>query len=59
MPGGVTQDPFAKGSTRMTDHKKQVSDFEKGASDGPLADKAPGDEDLTDEQAMDKIERKV
>ncbi|KAK4936430.1 hypothetical protein LTR10_022704 [Elasticomyces elasticus] len=61
VPGGVTQDPFAKGSTRMTAHKKQDSDFEKGASDGPQVERAPGQEDpeeLSDEQVMDNLERK-
>jgi len=59
VPGGVTQDPFAKGSTRMTAHKKQPSDFEIGASEGPLTDRAPGQEGLSDEQAMDNIERRA
>ncbi|KIW47030.1 uncharacterized protein PV06_02643 [Exophiala oligosperma] len=58
VPGGVTTDPFAKGSTRMTEHKKQTSEFETGASDGPQTDKAPGQEELSDEQAMDNLERK-
>ena len=57
MPGGVTHDPVAKGSTRMDKHKVQPSDM-AGASSGPGTDRAPGDEDLTDEQAMDQIERK-
>ena len=43
----------------MADHKVQQSEFVTGASDGPQTERAPGDEDLTDEQAMDKIERKV
>lgn len=42
----------------MTEHKKNPSDFEKGASDGPRVDKAPGQEELTDEQAMDNVERR-
>jgi hypothetical protein len=58
VPGGVTEDPFAKGSTRMTAHKKQESEFETGASDGPYTDKAPGQEEISDEQAMDNIERR-
>lgn len=58
VPGGVTHDPFAKGSTRMTAHKTTDSDFVTGASDGPLADRAPGQEQLSDEQVMDNIERK-
>jgi len=59
VPGGVTKDPFAKGSTRMTEHKKNPTDFEKGATDGPLTDRAPGEEELSDEQVMDSHERKV
>lgn len=59
VPGGVTHDPNAKGSMRYTEHIAQPSDFTKGASDGPGVDKAPGDEGLTDDQAMDKVERKV
>ncbi|KAH0846509.1 hypothetical protein AYO21_10138 [Fonsecaea monophora] len=58
VPGGVTHDPFAKGSTRMTEHKVQPSDFVKGASDGPQADRAPGQEELSDEQVMDNLERR-
>lgn len=58
VPGGVTHDPIAKGSTRMTAHKTTESDFVTGASDGPLADRAPGQEQLSDEQVMDQIESK-
>ncbi|KIW71208.1 hypothetical protein PV04_03399 [Phialophora macrospora] len=58
VPGGVTHDPFAKGSTRMTEHKVQPNSFGGGASDGPQTDRAPGQEDLSDEAAMDRIERK-
>jgi len=57
VPGGVTHDNVAKGSTRMTAHKAQPNNFGGGASDGPKTDKAPGQEDLSDEQAMDQIER--
>lgn len=42
----------------MTEHKKNASDFEKGASDGPQTARAPGQEGLSDEQAMDDLERK-
>ena len=42
----------------MTEHKSQQSDFVTGASDGPQTDRAPGQEGLTDEQAMDNLERK-
>lgn len=54
VPGGVEQDPFAKGSTRMAKHKVQDSNLDETA----MVDRAPGDENLTDEQAMDKLERK-
>ncbi|KAJ9612248.1 hypothetical protein H2200_003845 [Cladophialophora chaetospira] len=58
VPGGVTHDDVAKGSTRMTAHKVQGDTLAAGASDGPQTDRAPGDESLSDEQAMDKLERK-
>jgi hypothetical protein len=57
VPGGVTHDPAAKGSTRYTEHRAQPNGF-GGASEGPRTDKAPGQEDMTDEQAMDQVERK-
>ena len=38
----------------MAKHKVQDSELEEGA----MVDRAPGDENLTDEQAMDKLERK-
>ena len=56
MPGGVTHDDNAKGSTRYTAHIKQDSEF--ATNNGPQTDRAPGDENLTDDQAMDKLERK-
>ena len=60
VPGGVVHDPAAKGSTRYAKHKVQEgSDMEIGASEGPHVDKAPGDEELRDEEAMDKVERKI
>lgn len=43
----------------MTAHKKQSSEFEDGVGDGATAEAAPGEEGLTDEQIMDKRERKV
>lgn len=54
----MTHDDQAKGSTRYTAHKVQQSEFVTGASDGPNVDRAPGDEQLTDNQAMDKLEKK-
>ena len=60
VPGGVTHDPQAKGSTRFEKHKVQSGgDVEFGAGEGPQVDRAPGDEQLSDNQAMDKVERKV
>ena len=58
VPGGVTHDPKAKGSTRYTNHTAQQSEFETGASEGPQTTNAPGDEGLSNEEAMDKIEKK-
>lgn len=60
VPGGVTHDPQAKGSTRFEKHKKQAGgDQDYGAGEGPQVDRAPGDEGLGNEEAMDKLERKV
>lgn len=58
VPGGVTNDPAAKGSIRYTKHKAQESEFETGASEGAQVDAAPGDEELSPEEAMDKTERR-
>jgi hypothetical protein len=59
VPGGVTQDPQAKGSTRFEAHKASDSDVNRGATEGSLVDQdAPGLEDLTPEQAADKVSRK-
>ncbi|EXJ83912.1 hypothetical protein A1O1_07541 [Capronia coronata CBS 617.96] len=58
VPGGVVRDPQAKGSTRTDEYSKTASDFDRGASDGPGVDRAPGQEGLSDEQVMDQIERK-
>ena len=60
VPGGVVHDPQAKGSTRFEKHKAQSGgDQEFGATEGPQVTRAPGDEQLGDEEAMDKLERKV
>ncbi|KIX10003.1 uncharacterized protein Z518_01084 [Rhinocladiella mackenziei CBS 650.93] len=59
VPGGVTHDPSTKGSTRMTKHTKQQSDFVTGASEGPWTDRIPGQEGISDEEAMDNIERRA
>jgi len=59
VPGGVVHDPNAKGSTRREQHIVGDSDVNHGASEGPGVDRAPGDEGLSDDAAMDKVERKV
>ena len=60
VPSGVVRDPQAKGSTRFEKHKAQNDgDLALGAGEGPQVDRAPGDEGLADEEAMDKVERKV
>lgn len=57
VPGGVTHDPNAKGSTRYTEHIRQPNSYDS-TNEGPQVDRAPGDEELSDEQAMDKLEKK-
>lgn len=59
VPGGVVHDPNAKGSTRYEKHIVGDSDVNHGASEGPGVDKAPGDEEISDEAAMDKLEKKI
>ncbi|KAK4931145.1 hypothetical protein LTR66_016060 [Elasticomyces elasticus] len=59
VPGGVTHDPTAKGSTRYTNHAVQKSDIETGAADGSGFERAPGDESLTEEQAQEKYGSKT
>jgi len=60
VPGGVVHDPAAKGSTRYEKHHQQKGgDVEFGAAEGPAVEKAPGDEQLGDEEAMDNVEAKV
>jgi len=60
VPGGVVHDPQAKGSTRFEKHKAQNGgDQEFAAGEGPHVTRAPGYEQLGDEEAMDKLERKV
>jgi hypothetical protein len=59
VPGGVVHDPNAKGSTRYEKHIKGGSDVDHSASEGPGVDRAPGDEEISDEAAMDKLETKV
>lgn len=59
MPGGVTQDPQAKGSTRFEAHKASDSDINRGATEGSAVDQdVVGLEELTPEQAADKVGRK-
>jgi hypothetical protein len=53
-------DPNAKGSLRYEKHIRQKGgDVEHGASEGPSVDKVPGDEELGDQEAMDKVDGKV
>lgn len=59
VPGGVTHDPNAKGSTRYTEHIAQQSEFVTGASDGPQAEAAPGQEKLSQDQITDQAEKKL
>ena len=60
VPGGVVNDPKAKGSTRYEKHIRQKGgDVEFGASEGPYVDKPPSDENLSDGAATDKVERKM
>lgn len=59
VPGGVTQDPQAKGSTRFEAHKASGPDVDRGATEGSAVDQdVPGLEDLTPEQAAEKVGRK-
>lgn len=58
MPGGVTHDDNAKGSDRYTKHIAGKSHLEIGASDGPGVEKAPGQEQMSQEEARDRLERK-
>jgi hypothetical protein len=56
VPGGVTQDPQAKGSTRFEAHKASDSNVERGATEGSNVEQdVPGLEELTPEQAADKV----
>jgi hypothetical protein len=60
VPGGVVNDPRAKGSTRYEKHIRQKgSDLDHEAGEGPGVEKAPGMEELGDEEAMDNVERKL
>ena len=59
VPGGVTQDPQAKGSTRFEAHKASDPDVERGATEGSAVEQnVPGLEDLTPEEAAEKVGRK-
>lgn len=60
VPGGVVNDPAAKGSTRYEKHIKQKgADIDHGAGEGPGVDKPPGDEGMDDDEAMAKVERQI
>ena len=59
VPGGVTQDPQAKGSTRFEAHKAVDSNINRGATEGSAVNQdIPGLENLTPEQAADKVGHK-
>lgn len=59
VPGGVTQDPQAKGSTRFEAHKAGDSNVDRGATEGSTVEQnVPGLEDLTPQQAADKVGHK-
>ena len=59
VPGGVTHDPTAKGSTRYTSHIRQTHEQNAGASEGPGVDEVPGEEEMSREEGMNAVERKV
>lgn len=60
VPSGVVHNPQAKGSTRFEKHKvHNVSDYDTAAGEGPQVEKVAGDEELANEEAMDKVDRKV
>ena len=57
VPGGVVNDPAAKGSTRYEQHIRQKgSDQEHGASEGADVEAPPGMEDVTQEELRDRID---
>lgn len=59
VPGGVTHDPQAKGSTRFDAHKATESGLSRGATEGSGVDQnVVGLENLTPEQAADRVEHK-
>jgi hypothetical protein len=56
VPGGVTHDDQAKGSTRYDKHKAQTSLEDRGLSEGSAVERnVPGLEDLTPEEAAEKV----
>lgn len=57
VPGGVTHDPNAKGSTRYTEHIRQPNTFDT-IGEGSQTERAPGDEELSEDAARDKLEQK-
>jgi len=60
VPGGVVHNPEAKGSTRRAAHvAEKRGGVDPQPSDGPYVDRAPGMEDLDDQEAMDQVDTKV
>jgi hypothetical protein len=58
VPGGVTNDPGAKGSTRATEHARQKPDVEVGASDGPGVQTPIGLEEQSVDAQRDAVDSK-
>ncbi len=53
-------EPFAKGHDRMDKHRRQnESDLERYAGAGVDVDRAPGDEELSQEELREKRDNKV
>lgn len=52
-------DHNATGSTIYEKYIKGGSDVDHNTSEGPGVDKARGDEEISDEAAMDKMEKKA
>ena len=59
VPGGVVNDPNAKGHSRYERHIRQAGgDQQYGASDGPGVEEAAGMEEMGQEQMRDQVETK-
>ncbi|KAL9109343.1 MAG: hypothetical protein Q9227_005973 [Pyrenula ochraceoflavens] len=59
VPGGVVNDPTAKGSTRYEQHVRQKGpDEEYGAAEGPYVSAPPGREGDSADKVTEDVERK-